>query len=179
MRMMKTVLMVCGAMALVLVASAAAQREREPDTLPALLTEVRGIRAALEQSTIVGPRVQLALGRLQLQEQRVNTMLRRLESLRDARRTAEGDEARTQNEAQALEKLVKEQLRDMPQGSKEADHPMAAILQRLRQGAAAAATEVQDVRAEAQQLEQQIAAEQGRWVEINRVLEELERTLRR
>ena len=50
-----------------------------PDVLAALLIEVRGLRAAMEQMASAGPRVQLALGRLQLQEQRVNAVVRRLE----------------------------------------------------------------------------------------------------
>src|SRR5436190_11961823 len=54
----------------------AAQHE---DVLPALLTEVRGLRAAMEQMAAAGPRVQLALGRVQLQEQRINTLIRRLD----------------------------------------------------------------------------------------------------
>ena len=39
--------------------------------MPALLQEVRGLRAAIEQMTASASRVQLALGRLQLQEQRL------------------------------------------------------------------------------------------------------------
>src|SRR5215213_8736359 len=54
----------------------AAARE---DVLPALLVEVRGLRAAMEQMAAAGPRVQLALGRVQLQEQRINTLIRRLD----------------------------------------------------------------------------------------------------
>ena len=38
------------------------------DIMPALLQEVRGLRVAMEQMTSAGARVQLALGRLQLQE---------------------------------------------------------------------------------------------------------------
>lgn len=53
-----------------------------PDVLPALLMEVRGLRAAMEQMASAGPRVQLALGRVQLQEQRVNALLRRLYDIR-------------------------------------------------------------------------------------------------
>ena len=36
------------------------------DTLAALLVEVRGLRAAMEQMASAGPRVQLAFGRLQM-----------------------------------------------------------------------------------------------------------------
>ena len=53
-----------------------------PEVLAALLVEVRGLRAAMEQMASAGPRVQLALGRLQLQEQRVNTLVRGLEEAR-------------------------------------------------------------------------------------------------
>ena len=53
------------------------------DTLAALLVEVRGLRAAMEQMASAGPRVQLAMGRLQLQEQRVNTLVRQLEAIRN------------------------------------------------------------------------------------------------
>ena len=76
-------------------ASMAAQAGRppEPDVLNALLTEVRGLRQAMEQMAVAGPRVQLALGRLQLQEQRVNTMIRRLETVREAAAKAEKEVA--------------------------------------------------------------------------------------
>ena len=102
-------------------AGLAAQAQRpQDDVLSALLTEVRGLRQAMEQMASAGPRVQLALGRLQLQEQRLNTMLRRL---------------------------------------------------------ALAQQDLQRWQAEEAQLQQQIAGEQGRWSEINRALEELERAL--
>ena len=57
----------------------AGQAAAEPsqDTLAALLVEVRGLRAAMEQMASVGPSIQLAMGRLQLQEQRINTLVRR------------------------------------------------------------------------------------------------------
>ncbi len=47
------------------------QTPQEPnqDTLGALLVEVRGLRSAIEQMASVGPSIQLAMGRLQLQEQ--------------------------------------------------------------------------------------------------------------
>src|SRR4051795_1831311 len=64
-------------------ASGAAEQSRpagpQADVLPALLVEVRGLRAAMEQMAAAGPRVQLALGRVQLQEQRINTLIRRLD----------------------------------------------------------------------------------------------------
>ena len=111
-----------------------AQGNRTPqndDVLTQLLTEVRGLRAAMEQVASAGPRAQVALGRLQLQEQRIATMHMRLASLRDSIRADD-------------------------------------------RGAHRSA-----LKAEEAELEQQIAAEQGRWTDINQRLEELERTLGR
>jgi hypothetical protein len=62
------------------------------DTLAALLAEVRGLRAAMEQMASAAPRVQLAMGRLQLQEQRVSTVVRRADAF--TRRRGHGAEAR-------------------------------------------------------------------------------------
>lgn len=52
--------------AAVAMAGRAQQTASPPDILSALLIEVRGLRAALEQMATAGPRVQLALGRVQL-----------------------------------------------------------------------------------------------------------------
>src|ERR671912_2413570 len=56
---------------------------RPDDVLPALLAEVRGLRAAMEQMASAGPRVQLFASRLQLQETRITNMIRRLDTVRD------------------------------------------------------------------------------------------------
>src|SRR5829696_2779194 len=85
---------------LLILAGAAAGRtsvQAQPastDVLPALLTEVKGLRAAMEQMAGAGPRVQLSVGRLQLQEGRIAGMIRRLDTVRDtlasSRRELEG-----------------------------------------------------------------------------------------
>ncbi len=93
----------CGVVA----ASLAAQGTREPDVLASLLTEVRGLRQAMEQMAAAGPRVQLALGRLQLQEQRVNAMIRRLEGVRDNLTGAERGHADLQRQIVWMQEEVK------------------------------------------------------------------------
>src|SRR3954466_4508494 len=60
------------------------RRTRAVDVLPTLLTEVRDLRGAMEEMAAAGPRVQLALGRVQLQEQRINTLIRRLDEAHGA-----------------------------------------------------------------------------------------------
>ena len=67
----------------------AAQAPRNEDVLPALLTEVRGLRAAMEQLASANAQSQLLVGRLQLQETRMNGMIRRLDTVRDNLAAAE------------------------------------------------------------------------------------------
>jgi chromosome segregation ATPase len=177
MRLAKWLLCGVGLLSIGFGVSMAAQgsKPQEPDVLSALLTEVRGLRQAMEQMAASGPRVQLALGRLQLQEQRVNTMIRRLETVRDAVAKAEKDRATTQLQLSGMENMFKS---DTPP-SAEDRNPMTAMIETLKKTVAAADAEVQQLQAEEAQLQQQIAAEQGRWSEINKALEDLERAFRR
>ena len=172
MRMAKRV--ICGAGLLLLgfggSIAARASQPQDPDVLSALLTEVRGLRQAMEQMASGGPRVQLALGRLQLQEQRVNTMIRRLETVREAVARAEKEVATSETSMAPLLKMFGTE--EAPAGE---DHPMSSMIEALKKGVAAGNAEVQRLRLEEAQIQQEIATEQGRWGEINRALEELER----
>jgi chromosome segregation ATPase len=147
--------------------------QQSEDVLPALLTEVRGLRVAMEQMASAGPRVQLALGRLQLQEQRINTMVRRLESVRDAIGSAEKESAGTQAQLSMMTEMFK---KDLPEGEK---NPLTNAIDALTKAVAAGTAEIQRLQGEEAMLQQQIATEQGRWSDINRALEELERALGR
>jgi predicted nucleic acid-binding Zn-ribbon protein len=162
----------CGVVA----SSLAAQGTREPDVLPALLTEVRGLRQAMEQMAAAGPRVQLALGRLQLQEQRLNTMIRRLEGVRDSAAGAEQGVSRIQAEVARMQENVKAaEARGDDGDARGFTYEMGQMKRQL----ALAQQELQRWQGEEAQLQQQIGTEQGRWSEINRTLEELERALGR
>jgi len=153
-------------------ASIAAQagRAQEPDVLSALLTEVRGLRQAMEQMAVAGPRVQLALGRLQLQEQRVNTMIRRLEMVREAVAKTEKEVATAETSLTPLEAMF-----GTDKAPRDENNPMSAMVEALKKSMAAGTAEVQRLQSEEAQIQQQIATEQGRWTDINRALEELER----
>jgi predicted nucleic acid-binding Zn-ribbon protein len=156
------------------VAATQTPRPQEPDVLSALLTEVRGLRQAMEQMASAGPRVQLALGRLQLQEQRLNTLIRRLEGVRDTlmgvdrgSKEIQQQIARMQDEAKALEAL-----------GREGDvRGLTYEINELKRRLAASQEEAQRWQAEEASLQQQIAGEQARWADINRSLEDLERAL--
>src|SRR5215472_4812988 len=52
-------------------------------TLETLLKEVRALRIAMERSNQIGPRIQIALARIQLQEERVRNATRQLDAARE------------------------------------------------------------------------------------------------
>jgi hypothetical protein len=145
-------------------------RAQGQDVLPAILTELRGLRAAMEQMASAGPRVELALGRLQLQEQRVNTLLRRLDSVRDQRVSSEREVERLQ--------LQLKQLSGPEQTTDRHELEMAAQLRgQLKTEIERLGNEVQRLTLEEAQLGGDIATEQARWTSINQQLEDLERSL--
>jgi chromosome segregation ATPase len=142
-------------------------------TLSALLIEVRGLRSAIEQMATAGPRVQLAMGRLQLQEQRVNTMIRRLDGVRAEISTVEKESAELQDHARAVQSALDRNSHPDERTNLEAD---AA---RGKRDLARLAAQIQRLQAEDADISSQLTTEQNRWADINRTLEELERTLTR
>lgn len=154
-------------------AAAQATRVADQDVLPALLIEVRGLRAAMEQMASAGPQVQLALGRLQLQEQRVNNLLRRMESVQNELDNAlqEGDNVR-QNFAR-MDSALKSASPEERQGIE------TNVIPQLKATLAQAVAKTQRLQVEESGLTQELATEQGRWTEINQRMEELERALTR
>lgn len=156
------------------VAAQGTKPQQDPDILGALLVEVRGLRQAMEQIGTSGARVQLSLGRLQLQEQRINATIRRLESVRDARAKAEQEHAGALAQLANFEKMFKDNAKDVPPGQ---ENPFLGMLGGFKKTIEVNESEIQRLQGEEAQLEQQIATEQARWADINRALEELERSL--
>ena len=145
---------------------------KSDDVLPALLTEVRGLRAAMEQMASAGPRIQLFLGRLQLQEARITSMARRLEAVRDEIRAAE----RAVDERKAELGRTEKWLTDGSLRPEQIEGHQAS-LPRLRRDITMAGANVTRLAAEETQLAQDLTAEQGRWLEMNQRLDELEKAL--
>ena len=148
---------------------AAAQASRNDEVLPALLTEVKGLRAAMEQMASGSTQAQLLVGRLQLQEQRVTSMIRRLDTVRDNLAAA-----RTQyNQIAGSVKMLAQNDDPADKESNELNDVLAG----LKSQVAAAKANVDRLAAEEMQLTADIAGEQQRWVAINQRLDELERAL--
>ena len=166
-------LVVVGSAGLGLATRVAAQGTRaDQDVLPALLVEVRGLRAAMEQMASAGPQVQLALGRLQLQEQRVNNLVRRMEGIQNELTSAVQESDKVREELARMENGLK-----MASGEERVQ--LEAIMPQLKAAHARAVGRVQRLQTEEAGLNQELATEQGRWTEINHRMEELERALTR
>lgn len=143
------------------------------DLLPALLVEIRGLRAAMEQMASAGPRVQLFASRLQLQEGRINALARRLDSVRDSLAGARREYEAAQAQVTELDDAIASNATPPQMPRAEAEQ---MLVQRKRALKAAKAT-VDGLAAEEAQLVQDVTTEQGRWQEINQRLDDLERAL--
>lgn len=162
---------VMGAGALGRVSGQTPQPARADDILPALLVEVKGLRAAMEQISSAGPRVQLFVGRLQLQETRMNGMIRRLDTVRDTLETAKREFEGFKSAQKMMEGGGE------PQQPGEPKEDFGPILAGMKQQAAAAQANIARLTAEEAQLTQDLTVEQARWIDINQRLDELERAL--
>jgi chromosome segregation ATPase len=150
-------------------------RGQEPrqDVLASLLTEVRALRGAIEQMASSSARVQLAMGRLQIQEQRVNTLSRQLTEVRASLSKAERE--RTQDEARLAD------LEDVLPGTSDPGErrALAQEVAQMKIVLAGGIGSLQKLRADEAELANLVAGEQGRWVEINQQLEALDQAFRR
>lgn len=163
------------AIALALVASAFIVRVPAQQQAPVqteLLAEVRLLRQAIESLAGTNARVQIAFGRLQLQEQRVESAAKRLDAARDALKDVHNritqmsehlkgsenaltDPRRKPEEIEAIQGEIRGARRELERSEAE-----RAVL-------AAAEADAAGI----------LNQEQGRWSDLNRQLEELERAL--
>jgi chromosome segregation ATPase len=164
------------AVAATLTGAVVSARQSSPATndevLPALLAEVKGLRAAMEQMASAGPRVQLFVGRLQLQEARITSMARRLDTVRDSLAGAQAHYENTRQRFKELQSAMAENREGLPSRAE-----LESLLANRRSEVSAAKTAVDRLTAEEAQLGQDLTVEQGRWTEINQRLDELERAL--
>jgi predicted nucleic acid-binding Zn-ribbon protein len=151
----------------------ATPQAQNPDTLKELLVEVRGLRIAMEQLASAGPRVQLMFGRLQLQEQRINEQVRKLDAVRGQLKKAQDQETEERGRIQRFEDFV----RNNPSSPERAD--LEQSLPGMRRQLATLSAETQRLLVEEANLTSLIATEQNRWTDINRTLDELDRALTR
>jgi hypothetical protein len=161
---------------LVLLTSSAVVAQQPADvsqaaTIQALLKEVHALRLALEQSNQIGPRIQIVLARIQLQEERVRIATRQLEDARD--KAADMQARRTENADRI--KLVEAQQAQIvdPNAKKQ----MEFDLSEMKAGIERLSVLEQQFRAKEAEASSLLTAEQGRWNEANDMLKSIERAL--
>jgi chromosome segregation ATPase len=156
--------------------SRAQSQTSSQDVLGGLLTEVRGLRVAIETMASAGPRVQLALGRLQLQDQRVTEISRRLTDTRQALAASQQQHDAFQQQLKAInEGLVTgigAEAEARRQEIEQATRMMKAEWPRIE-------AEIQRLQTEEATLVQELSVEQSRLSELNQRLDEVERSLGR
>jgi len=133
---------------------------------------MKGLRVAMEQMASGGPQTQLLVGRLQVQETRLASMIHRLDTVRDDLSEARTEYDMARDSLQMQEKLERH---DPSPGLLDPDKDY--LLQETKKQIAAAKARVETLTAEEMQLASDVAGEQQRWIAINQRLDELERTL--
>jgi hypothetical protein len=137
----------------------------------ALLQEVRLLRQAIETLAGTNARVQIVFGRLQLQEQRTATTARRLADVREALSKVVGQVAHTTELLQRYEGM---DLNGLDPKEREAVPLRIGSLK-----AELSAFETERLRLVTQEADaaNQLGLEQNTWSDLNRSLDELERSL--
>jgi hypothetical protein len=139
----------------------------DPAVLQSLLTEVQQLRLAIERSTLLGTRTQLALSRLQIQEQ---TATRLGSQLNDARHQANNASAERSRMADRLREL---ETRAGVDANREAMDMMKAIKNEMER----LATQEQEYRTRESELAGQTQAAQNQLAETRASISEMERSL--
>jgi hypothetical protein len=142
-----------------------------PDTLSALLVEVRGLRLAMERAASTTPQIQLLAARLTVQNDRFSRVSRDADAAhQDLERTIAETAQLTARAGQLEEAISRE---SDPARARDLRNDQLAIKSMLEERTAQEAR----LRAHDNELANQVAIEQQQWLELNRRLDELEREL--
>jgi len=137
-----------------------------------LLSEVRGLRADVQQAARISLRAQLLVGRLQLQEQRINVITGRLVEVRRLIGVTQSGQIPLAGELRRFEEALRN-------GNIPADErkDVEDQIPSLKAQFAQMQREEQQLRLQETDLAAEVATEQGRWLDFNSRLDELERLL--
>lgn len=148
------------------------QAQAPPNPMDQLLAEVRGLRAEVNQAASTSIRAQLLVARLQLQEQRINTVARQLTEVRNELARVE----REQGEATAhLEHLGR--IEAGPSQTSQQRAEVENVTPILKASLEQRQKQQQELQAQETTLSGLLADEQARWNDFNGRLDELERSL--
>lgn len=157
-----------------LVGGVYAQTMRGPasDGMEQLLLEVRALRADLTQAAGASMRMQLLLARLSLQEQRITALSRQSSEVEQQLTAAVAARAATVAHLEQLSAAI-EGTGVRSDERKGAEYEISALKSRV----AEQQQEEQRLQNQLAELSRAISAEQGRWLDFNTRLDDLERAL--
>lgn len=151
-----------------------AQTKQAPATLDDLLTELRGLRADLTQSSSATTRTQLLVARMQIQEQRIDAVTRQIAEVRNQ---LSGIRQRTT----LMESSLKGAEDGLAQAAGDERRQQEAVLADIKRNFGAEHAQLQqqmqDLTARESELLNQFSTEQIRWNDFNERLDALERAL--
>ena len=150
---------------------ASPQTGQVQDPMTALLAEVHGLRLAMEQSTTVGPRVQLTLARLNIEEQRLTLLAAQLDQVRRELNAAALESQKFSDRIPEIEKSIQMAPDDRTRRMSEGE------LVVIKREANARSRQEQQLRTRENEAAQALSTEQARWMDVNARLDELERLL--
>jgi uncharacterized protein YlxW (UPF0749 family) len=151
--------------------NAAGQQRTVPSpgaaTLDEVLNELRALRTELRDSSAASLRAQLLVARLQLQEQRINTVWRELSEVENKLEANEKGRAAPE---QVLKMMGVEPGTEPPKA-------MAPMVEMFKNQMAASEKTDADLKARQAELTQLMTQEQSRWTALNAQLEALEKAV--
>ena|ERR1700730_11566844 len=143
----------------------------DTQTLQTLLAEVHQLRMALERSTRIAPRIQIAVERFKLQQEHVARVSRQLEDLRRDLDHSRLEHPKMLQRLQAVENAVTQNAD--PQQQKDMNYRVNELKLETEQ----AEKLLQQIQTREGELTSQLQAEQSKLTELNDRLDQMERAL--
>jgi len=143
----------------------------ESQTLQTLLAEVHQLRIALQRSTQIAPRVQIAVERLKLQQEQVARTARQLDDLRRDLDKRRSEQLAVQQRLQAIDQEATQATE--PQKRKDLNDALSMFKVEADQTEKA----LQQMQSREGELASQLQSEQAKLTELNDRLDQIERVL--
>jgi len=141
------------------------------EPLAVLLAEVHALRVTMEQQATIGPRVQLTISRLNIEEQRVSHLDNELNDVRLQLNRSTTAVKESRDQTAEYESLAAAEADPVKRRQYELEHRGASLrLQQLE-------SEQQRLRTQEDDILQAIATERARWMDLNNKLDEFDRLL--
>ena len=144
---------------------------QQPDTLSAILAEIRQLRASVERAATINPHVQVTIYRLNTYQERITRLSGQVQQTQDMLRRVS---ASLQGGERGLKRLEEALVREIdPQKRQAMEREQAATKSRME----AQASEEQALRTREAELTNQLHTEQLRWDGLNAKLDEMLRMM--